>query len=147
MGPAGEAMNKGYSLVELVVTIVVATILAALAIPYFTGFSIDASWFNDQAKAAVRYAQRQAVAQRRSVHVVFAGSQLKLCYVAACTAGSEVLDLSSGAAYVIQAPAGVTLSGANFFFNGLGQPIPTSGTSFVAGSGTVIVTAETGYVQ
>lgn len=140
-------MKRGYSLIELVVTITVATILAAVAIPYFKQSDVDASWFNEQAKAAVRYAQRQAVAQRRAVFVrvtVGSPSRVEVCYDAGCA--TPVLDLSTGAAYRIDAPAGVALTATTFSFNGLGQPNPIAGTSFTAGSGTVTVTAETGYV-
>jgi len=145
--------NDGYSLIELVVTISVATILAAVAIPFFTASGTDAAWFNEQAKAAVRYAQRQAVAQRRAVHVVINASQIRLCYVAGCAAGSELTDLSTGNAYVLAVPAGVNITipaGGSFSFNGLGQPFDSGGSpsavSFTAGSGSVTVIAETGYV-
>jgi MSHA pilin protein MshC len=151
--PRRVATGRGYSLIELVVTITVATILAAVAIPYFSQSSADASWFNEQAKAAVRYAQRQAVAQRRSVHVVITGTQIRLCYVAACSPGTEVSDLSTGNPYVVAVPTGMNItipSGGSFSFNGLGQPFDSGGSasapSFNAGSGPVTVTAETGYV-
>ena len=137
-------MNNGYSLIELVVTITVATILAAIAIPYFSQPDVDASWFNEQAKAAVRYAQRQAVAQRRTVYVNVTSGSITLCYNAPPGCASPVLDLSTGAAYALSVPAGVTVASANFSFNGLGQP--SAGTSFTAGSGAVTITAETGYV-
>lgn len=140
-------MQNGYSLIELVVTITVATILAAIAIPFFTQSGADASWFNEQAKAAVRYAQRQAVAQRRAVFVrvtVGSPSRIEVCYDAGCA--SPVPELSTGTAFRIDAPAGVALTATTFSFNGLGQPDPIAGVSFTAGSGTVTVTAETGYV-
>ena len=139
-------MKNGYSLIELVVTITIAAILAAVAIPYFNQSDVDASWFSEQAKAAVRYAQRQAVAQRRTIYVnVDATAGISLCYNAPPGCASPVLDLATGAAYAVGVPAGVTLGATNFSFNGLGQP--SAGTSFTAGSGTVTVTAETGYVQ
>lgn len=138
-------MKNGYSLIELVVTITIAAILAAIAIPYFNQSDVDASWFSEQAKAAVRYAQRQAVAQRRTVYVNATAGGITLCYNAPPGCASPVLDLATGAAYTLSVPTGVTLGAASFSFNGLGQP--SAGTSFIAGSGTVTVTAETGYVQ
>jgi MSHA pilin protein MshC len=142
-------MNSGYSLIELVVTITVTAILAAIAIPYFSQTNVDASWFNERAKAAVRYAQRQAVAHRRSVYVNVTASTITLCYnpppynVTPC---SPVLDLATGAAYSVTVPAGVTITAANFSFNGLGQPNPIAGTSFTAGT-AITITGETGFVQ
>jgi prepilin-type N-terminal cleavage/methylation domain-containing protein len=75
-------MNRpwGFSLIELVVVIVIAAILAALAIPRFTDSESKATWFHEQVKAGVRYAQRQAVAQRRCVFVSVSAAQLQLFY-------------------------------------------------------------------
>jgi MSHA pilin protein MshC len=139
-------MNAGYSLIELVVTITVATILAAVAIPFFSQGNVEATWFNEQAKAAVRYAQRQAVAQRRSVYVNVTATTITICYNAPPGCASPVLDLATGAAYSVVVPAGVSISAANFSFNGLGQPNPIAGVSFTAGS-AIAVAAETGFVQ
>jgi MSHA pilin protein MshC len=151
-------MKNGYSLIELVVTITVMTILAAIAIPYFRQSDVDASWFNEQAKAAVRYAQRQAVAQRRSVFVNVTTTAIRVCYDSGC--GSPVPRLggeiwtpgpnpapAAGTDYSLTVPAGVSVTTASFSFNGLGQPNPIAGVSFTAGSAAVTVTAETGYVQ
>lgn len=157
-------MNGGYSLIELIVTITVATILAAVAIPFFTASSTDAAWFNEQAKAAVRYAQRQAVAQRRSVHVVVTAGLIRLCYDSGCGSpvsrfGAEVWTPGStptpapGANYTLTVPTGVAVTPVSFSFNGLGQPVNSLGEivsagtiSFTAGS-TVTIAAETGFVQ
>jgi MSHA pilin protein MshC len=137
---------RGYSLVELIVTLVVMGILAAMAIPYFSKSDPDATWFHEQVKAAVRYAQRQAVAQRRPVFVVIATNSVQLCYDALCT--SRVQDFASGANYTLNAPSGTVLSPApkTISFNGLGQPTPIAGDAFSVGGKGVTVTAETGYV-
>ena len=45
---------RGYSLAELVVVIVIATILAAIAIPQFNQPEIDATWYHEQVRSAVR---------------------------------------------------------------------------------------------
>lgn len=137
-------MKNGYSLVELVVTITLASILAAVAIPYFNQSNVDASWFTEQAKAAVRYAQRQAVAQKRTVYVNVMAAEIRLCYNPPPACSQPVQDLRTGTDFVVSVPAGIAISPVAFSFNGLGQP--SAGTTFTAGSGTVTVTAETGYV-
>jgi MSHA pilin protein MshC len=138
-------------LIELVVSISIMAILAAIAVPLFNQPQVDSTWFRDQVRSAVRYAQRQAVAQRRRVFVVVDPSasvnNVKLCYVDT-SCGIPVLQITTGAAYTLTAPTG-TLTGplVSFSFNGLGQPSPLAGISFSVGSQAVIVNAETGYVQ
>lgn len=139
-------MSRGFSLVELVVTITIMVILAFIALPLFNQSEVDATWFHEQVKAAVRHAQRQAVAQRRNVFVVVDASTVKLCYDAGCAPGSRVQDIAGGD-YTLNKPSNVTLSPATFSFNGLGQPSPLGGISFSVGNKALVVTAETGHVQ
>ena len=80
---------RGYTLVELVVSITIMAILAAITVPLFNQSQVDSTWFREQVKSAVRYAQRQAVAQRRPVFVVVGTSSVALCYDAACASSSH----------------------------------------------------------
>jgi len=141
-------VNQGFSLLEVVVVLVISAILAAIAIPFFRPAEVDARWFADQVRAAISYAQRQAVAQKSLVYVRVTGTTLELCYApptpAACP--SPLTGIIDGAPYKLDAPSGVTLSPAGFFFfNGLGQP--SSGTVVNVNGHAVTVNAETGYVQ
>lgn len=140
---------RGFTLAELVTVIAIAAVLAALAIPQFSFRDIDASWFHEQVRSGVRYAQRTAVAQRRCVFVSVAPTQLSLFYgdINCAITAAPVTELATNQAYVINAPAGVTLSSAPnpFSFNGLGQP--SSAASLSVSGRTVTVNAESGYVQ
>ena len=140
---------RGFTLAELVIVIVIAAILAAIAIPQINFREIDASWFHEQVRSGVRYAQRTAVAQRKCVFVSVTATQLSLFYgnPACAITATPVTELATNQAFVLNAPTGVTLSAAPnpFSFNGLGQP---SAAAVVSVSGkTVTVNAESGYVQ
>lgn len=138
--------RSGFSLVELIVMLTISAILAALAIPYFAQSEIDASWFHDQVVAALRYAQRQAVAQRRPMFVVVGATTVDLCYDAACA--TRLQRMETGAPYSLAAPSGVTLSPpTTFSFNSRGQSSPAAGVSFAVSGQAISVTGETGYVQ
>ena len=146
-------VTKGFSLLELVIVLILAGILTALAIPRLTNTESQATLFHEQVKATVRYAQRQAVAQRRCVFVSLQGiaPQVQLFYGDnnCAITGSALTEITTGAAYALTAPSGVTLTPptpAQFAFTSLGQP-SGGAVSFSTGGGTIIVNAETGYVQ
>jgi len=137
---------RGFSLPELVTVIIIVTALAALALPKLNQQATDEVYFADQVKSAVRYAQKQAIAQRRNVYVRISATQLKLCYDDADPCGSGLRDVLSGNAYVLTKPSGVSFSAstASISFNGLGQP--GGAATITVGSKTISVTAETGFV-
>lgn len=136
---------RGYSLIELVLVLVIAGILAAIVMPQFNQNEVNASWFYEQVKAGLRYAQRQAVAHRRPVWVFVAASSVELCYTATnpCPLADGVPDFATASPYKLTGPTGVTLNPLSFSFNALGQP--SAGAPFVVGTATV--EPETGYVH
>ncbi len=142
--------TSGYSLLELVVTLVIAGIVLAVAVPRFTGNETQTVWYYEQVKAAMRFAQRQAVAQRRGIYVCVSASSVSLGYNSTCS--TALVKPGTVAAYTIAAPTGVTFTNPappfTFSFNGLGQPSAAL-TVTVSGFGnthSITVTSETGYV-
>ena len=65
MGYPDRRFCGGFTMVELILVIVIAGILATVAVPRLVGRnSFDTRGFADQLAATVRFAQKLAVAQR-----------------------------------------------------------------------------------
>lgn len=152
----------GYTLVELVMTLVIIGILAAVAVPRF--FEVDvfrSRGFADQVQAALRYAQKEAIAQHRNVCVNMTASDITLT-IASVSGAAGACDTNlvspagqpSGcpsATYKICTPsAAITLTPltASFVFDALGKPSVAQNTIAINGApNNIVVEAETGYVH
>ena len=139
--------GSGFTLIELAVVIAIAGILAAVALARIDTRPFNTEGFANQVAASVRYAQKVAIAQRRTVFVVTTASNIKLCYTdTACT--SAVREPASGSAFSHNTPSTVSLSATSFSFDALGRP-SAAATITVTGdvARSVTVAAETGFVQ
>lgn len=148
---ANRQSKRGFTTIELVVTIVVIGALAAFAVPRFISRdSFDSRGFYDKSTAIVRLAQKTAVAWRRNVFVCVTATQVAAGAAAGCA--TPITNPVTGAPAVETAPSGVTLSALPpFSFDGLGRPsaaITIIFISTIAGDPPrqIAVQAETGYV-
>ncbi len=137
-------------MVELILVMVIAGILAAVAVPRMIGrTSFDTRGFADQLAATVRFAQKLAIAQRTDVFVRLTAGDATLCYDAACA------TLAPGPGgekpYTVTAPGGVAIAPVTVLtFDAGGRPdIAAQLDIQVNGTGThhVLVERETGYVH
>jgi MSHA pilin protein MshC len=147
----------GFSLLELVVVISVAGLLAIAAIPRFVGTQgFSSRGFHDEALGVVRQAQKTAIAWRRPVFVCIASTGITAGTAAGC--GTPLVHPATGGGLSTTAPTGVTLSTtpvtAEFSFDGIGRPnfaaaLTIAFTSTIAGDPArqIVVEPETGYVH
>src|SRR5450759_481254 len=81
--------QRGFSLVELIMVMVIIGILAAVAAPRFFNANVFQSrGFADQVQASLRYAQKEAIAQHRNVCVAMTASDITLKIASVSGAGS-----------------------------------------------------------
>lgn len=161
-----RAAHRGFTLVELVMVLVLLGVLAVFAAPrIFSQSDFEARGFHDETLALLRYAQKNAVAQRRGVCVSFTANTVSLgllpapertdCDNAGPLRGPGGLDSGATTARV-SARSSVVFNPTppNFQFDGLGRPLDWAGqplatlTVQVAGAQpTITVEATTGYVH
>ena len=144
---------RGFTVVELVVTIAVIALLAAIVVPRFIGpDSFRTRGFYDGAKSIVRFAQKTAVAWRREVFVCVTAASVSAGTAAGCA--TPIVNPVTGDPLSASAPSGVTLTPAAFSFDGAGRPNPNAAVTITLTSTLpddpvrqIVVERETGYVH
>lgn len=150
---SGFAKTFGFTLIELIVVMMIIGIVAVTAIPRLADTkAFDALGFHDKTLAALRYAQKSAIAQRRNVCVAFTSGSVTLTIASASGDASPCNTNLAGPngsnPFTVTAASGVSFSAtpANFNFTALGKA-SASRTLTVAGMPSITVEQETGYVH
>ena len=139
---------SGFTLVELITVIVLVGILAVAALPRFFDQNVfESRGFFDESKSLLRYGQKVAVAQRRTVCVALGGTGVALTIASAANAGA--CDTPLALPNVPRGGSGLVSSVAAFQFLSLGGTNqPANVTVTVTGAtGTITVDRVTGHVR
>jgi MSHA pilin protein MshC len=147
--------QRGFTLIELIMVMVIVGILAVVVAPRFFDANVFKSrGFADQVQASLRYAQKAAIAQHRNVCVAMTASDitLKIASVSGAASACDTnLVLPGQATNKISTPStAITLSPAtaSFIFDALGKPNVAQNTITISGAtNNIVVEAETGYVH
>lgn len=148
--------SRGYTIVEVVLVIVILAVLGTLAGPrFFSTTSFDERAYYDELAAAMRYAQKVAVASGCRVRVEVTASSFALSQQAAIGGHCDTADvsypravrMSTGDPVTGMAPAGITTTPATTFtYDALGRTNLATNLAFTVGTRTFTVQADSGLV-
>jgi len=140
-------------MMELLAVLVIVAILSISVSGMIGRAAFDTAAFADQVRAQLAYAQKVAIATRRTVTVTIGGNtvSLAMCVDAACASTTPVPSPQGDATFTRTAPAGVTIApDTSFAFNPLGDTSLASSLALsVTGDMTRVITVEatTGHVH
>lgn len=148
--------HSGFTLVELIVTVIIISIIAMVAVPiFFNNSAFDTRIFRDEVSSALRYAQKKAVASRRNVCATFTQNSVTLTAASAYGSAAQcdtVLTGPSGTPnYIVQARNQASFSVVPnplvLIFDSMGQPDGGAQVLQIAGNPPIAINGVTGYVD
>lgn len=140
--PAWRA--RGFTLVELVMTLVLVGVLAAVALPRMLDMGLwQLRAYADQLQSTVMLANRMALAQRRTVVAVFASTGASLHYD---SAGGTALVLPGASSNQLNCPAAYPscLSTGSVAFNQTASGARTGQAQTSSGAALTIIVSGGG---
>ena len=155
--------KRGFTLVEMVLTLVILGVLAAVSLPkFFNRSTFDERYYHDDLISAARYAQRLATGSGCAVRLSVSGTGFSMVQDSNCDLSSPTYDLTvnrpsdSEAFSNTDVPDGLTITSSEpvFIFLPQGGAVDSSNanignatiTLIGASSRTINIAGATGYV-
>jgi len=149
--------ETGFSLMELLVIVVLLGIMSVAIFSNFNAMPFRTASFEQEVRAAIRFAQKFAVVSGCEVQVSIssAGYALQIqddaqgltppCLGATGAFGTGLINPATGSAYAGAPPAGVTVGNLVFTYDRQGRP--SAGGTVAIGATTITVEPVTGVVH
>jgi MSHA pilin protein MshC len=135
---------QGFTLVELVVVLVLMGVLGAYIAPRFSIAGLQQAGYTQQALAALRYAQKAAVAGNCAVSFTLNSTSQCTVTKTGC-GGAAVLNPGSGQANWCHQGVATAVAGGPVSFDSIGRV--TADVTLTLSGQTVTVHANTGFVE
>jgi len=138
--------QSGFTLIELIMVIVILGVLAVFAAPRLINTDdFNARGFHDETMSLLRYAQKTAIAQRRTVCVVLNNTGVTLS-IDTGTPPDGVCDAALAPPAAPRGGTGLVGTPSSFQYTALGSPSAAASVT-IANAGNITVEADTGYVH
>lgn len=144
----------GFTLIELVITIVILGIISATAAPKFFNYTLyQQKLFFDDTLNAIRYAQKLAVVTACNVNVTISNNQFTLLrpadrtHCTSTTSSDFTLNVTrpgSGESVYQGSLSGVSLTSSSIFFTAKGTA--SANLTLLVGNQQIIIVQDTGFV-
>ena len=153
--PSAMQRQRGFTLAELVVVMVLVGVLAVAAIPrLFQKSEFAARGAHDAVASGLRDAQKSAIAMRRNVCVAVGTTSLSMTYASAagsaqpCAAANTIANPATGLPFADTAYQDATVATpATVVFDALGRPSSALSITVNLYATPITVEAETGLVR
>lgn len=152
---AFKSYERGFSMIELMMIVVLLGIISTIALARFNFTAFHTASFDQEVRAAIRFAQKFAIMSGCEVQVDISGAGYALrirddaagtlpCSGASGAFGTSLMNPATGSAYAEAPPSSVTVGNLLFTYGRQGRP--SVGGTVAVGSNTITVENITGFV-